>query len=393
MAATVLLAAGAYTPSEIDRPVAVAVRDGRIDAVSIEVEAARHSTDTVLDLGRWRVAPGYIDLHTHGFGGHDVTSGTEADIEAMAMALPATGVTAFLPTIASTGPAETRRQVERVTAAMRHQQPRAAEVLGIRLEGPFINRARKGAQDESAIRPPDLEELRRLAGLGPIRIVDFAPEQDADFGLLRALVQADILSSIGHTAASYEQTLAAIDAGARHCTHLFNAMPPLEHRAPGAVGALLADSRATVEVIADGVHVHPAILRLVCMARGAEAVALVTDAMSAAGLPPGDYTFLGRHVSVRDGAVRLADATLAGSVLTMDAAVRNLVNLAGASWSEAIRMATLTPATIAGLAGRKGRLAPGADADLVVLDDAGVVRQAWRGGERVYAGDGVPRSA
>jgi N-acetylglucosamine-6-phosphate deacetylase len=393
MPTTVLLAGGAYTPEAIDQPVAVALRDGTIEAVSTDVDAARRSADLVEDVGAWRVAPGYIDLHTHGFAGRDVTSGNEADLAAMALALPASGVTAFLPTIASTGPAETQRQVERVAAAMLHADARASEMLGIRLEGPFINRAKKGAQDESAIRPPDPEELLRLASIGPIRIVDFAPEQDADSGLLRTLVQAGILPGVGHTAATYEQTLAALDAGARHCTHLFNAMPPLEHRAPGPVGALLADARATIEIIADGVHLHPAILHMVRAARGPEAVALITDAMSAAGLPAGDYTFLGRQVSVRDGAVRLADATLAGSVLTMDQAVRNLVNMARASWAEAIRMATLTPATIAGAADRKGRLVPGADADLVVLDDAGHLRQTWRAGQRVYESSRVPRPA
>ena len=393
MATTVLLAGAAYTPSEIDGPVAIVVRDGLVAEVLRHADSARHEMGTVIDVRPWRVVPGYIDLHTHGFAGHDVTSGTDSDLVAMRIALPATGVTAFLPTIGSTGPAETQRQVERVAAIMRRSDPRGAEILGIRLEGPFINRVKKGAQDESAIRPPDHAELRRLAKIGPIRIVDFAPEEDGDFGLLQSLLQAGILASVGHTAATYDQTLAAIDAGVRHCTHLFNAMPPLEHRGPGAVGALLADPRATVELIADGVHVHPAILRLAWLARGPESVALVTDAMSAAGLPPGDYTFLGRRVSVRDGAVRLLDGTLAGSVLTMDAGVRNLVQLAGASWANAIRMATLTPATIAGVADRKGQLTPGADADLVVLDDAGHVRQTWRGGQCVYESSHVPRPA
>jgi N-acetylglucosamine-6-phosphate deacetylase len=168
-------------------------------------------------------------------------------------------------------------------------------------------------------------------------------------------------------------------------------MPPLEHRSPGPAGALLTDARATVEVIADGVHVHPAVLRLVVLARGPEAVALVTDALSCAGRGEGEFTFGDRQVHVVDGAARLADGTLAGSVLTMDQAVRNLVNLVGVTWSEAIRMATLTPAKIAGVADRKGHLKPGADADLVVLDEAGLVQQTWRAGERVYSAVGVSR--
>jgi len=219
--------------------------------------------------------------------------------------------------------------------------------------------------------------------------VDFAPEIDHAPELLAALLRLGILPCIGHSDAAYEQALAAIDAGVRHCTHLFNAMPPLRHRAPGVAGALLSDARATVEIIADGVHVHPAVLRIVVAARGAGAVALVTDALSAAGLPADASTFGGRPVSVRDGAAYLADGTLAGSVLTLDQAVRNMVDLAGAAWSEAIRMATLTPARIAGVADRKGGLAVGLDADLVVLDEAGNVRQTWRAGERVFEHTGV----
>jgi N-acetylglucosamine-6-phosphate deacetylase len=383
--AVVLIAGTLYTPDEIAGPLAISLEDGLVAAVSADVDAARASAERVLDLSAWRVAPGYIDLHTHGFGGFDVTDGTQADLVAMAAALPATGVTAFYPTIASTLPAETQRQVERVASAMHGG---GAEMLGIRLEGPYINREKKGAQYEAAIRPPDVAELERLIASGPIRALDFAPEQDADGALLAALVRHGILACIGHTAATYAQARAAIDAGARHCTHLFNAMPPLDHRAPGAPGALLTDSRATLELIADGVHLHPAMLRLVVLARGARSVALVTDAMSAAGLGEGSFTFLERTVAVAGGAVRLADGTLAGSVLSMDVAVRNMVNLVGLSWSDAIRMATLTPATIAGVADRKGRIAPGADADLVVLDAEGRVQQTFRAGLPLPLGEG-----
>jgi N-acetylglucosamine-6-phosphate deacetylase len=380
----VLIAATAYLPDETEGPVAITLRDGRIEAISRDVDAAIRSADNVVDLGDLRVAPGYVDLHTHGFGGHDVTSGTEADLSAMAKALPSTGVTAFFPTIASTGPSDTERQVERINTLMARSEPDGAEMLGIRLEGPYISRVKRGAQAETAIRPPDPVELAHLAQLGPIRFVDFAPEEDTGFTLLRSLVERGIVAAIGHTTASYEQALAAIDAGARHCTHLFNAMPPLEHRAPGAAGAFLTDPRATIEVIADGIHVHPAALRLALRARGPWAVALVTDGISAAGLSEGTYTFVGRQVSVHGGAVRLEDGTLAGSVLTMDQAVRNAVNLVGLAWSDAIRMATLTPSTIAGVAARKGQLTEGGDADLIVLDHLGTVRQTWRAGQLVY---------
>jgi N-acetylglucosamine-6-phosphate deacetylase len=385
VASTVLIAGTLYDPRDIGGPVALLLDDGRVTGVSQDVEAARRSAERVVDLSAWRVAPGFIDLHTHGFGGSDVTAGPEAELAAMAAGLPATGVTAFYPTIASSPARETLIQVERVASVMKATQARSAEMLGIRLEGPFISRAKKGAQLEAAIRPPDLSELERLTALGPVRLLDFAPEEDASGELLRWLVERRIVACIGHTSANYAQAVAAIDAGARHCTHLFNAMPPMDHRAPGVAGALLTDTRATVELIADGVHVHPAMLRLALRLRGPAQVALITDAISAAGLGEGVFEFVGREIRVSRGAVRLADGTLAGSVLTLDHAVRNVVNLVGASWPDAIRMATLTPATIAGVAERKGQLVPGADADLVVLDASGQVRQTWRAGQRVFS--------
>jgi N-acetylglucosamine-6-phosphate deacetylase len=384
----VLVAGTLYEPREIGGPVALLLDERRVAGVSHDLESARRSADRVIDLSAWRVAPGYLDLHTHGFAGNDVSGGSTAELAAMASRLPSTGVTGFCPTIASSGPEQTLRQVERIASLRESAQARSAEVLGIRLEGPFISRAKKGAQLESAIRRPNIAELQRLAARGPIRMLDFAPEEDADGALLRALLEQRIVACIGHTAASYSQAQAAIDAGARHCTHLFNAMPPLEHRAPGAAGALLTDSRATVEVIADGVHVHPAVLRLAVQARGPDAVALVTDALAGAGTGEDSFTFGDRQVSVRGGAARLADGTLAGSVLRMDQAVRNMVSLVGVSWSDAIRMATLTPARIAREADRKGHLRPGADADLVVLDASGEVEQTWRAGELVYSARG-----
>jgi N-acetylglucosamine-6-phosphate deacetylase len=338
----------------------------------------------IVDLQPWSLAPGFIDLHTHGFSGHDVTSGTLADVAAMASGLPSTGVTAFYPTIASTGPAETRKQVECIAKAIALPDPTRALILGIRLEGPYISYRKRGFQYGPAIRPPDPDELAALAAVGPISMMDFAPEEDVGFHLLRQMHRLKIVPSIGHTSATYAQALGAIDAGAQHCAHLFNAMPALEHRAPGVVGALLTDPRAAVEIIADGVHVHPAMLRLAVAARGPERVALVTDAMLAAGQADGRYTFLQRNVIVGDGAVRMSDGTLAGSVLTLDGAVQNMVALAGVSWTDAIRMATLTPATIAGIAPNKGRVAPGADADLAVLDERGTVRQTWIRGRRAF---------
>jgi N-acetylglucosamine-6-phosphate deacetylase len=380
-----LIAGRVFAPEEIPGPVAVIVSNGRIQSIHAKLDRPELPDGCeVDDLRPWSLAPGFIDLHTHGFGGHDVTSGTEGDVLDMARKLPSTGVTAFYATIASTGPRETRRQVARVAQAAEDLDKASSRILGIRLEGPYISHAKRGAQFEPSIRRPDPDELEMLAGQGPIRMLDFAPEEDTEFRLLRRAVELGINPSIGHTAATYAQSMAAIEAGARHCAHLFNAMPVLDHRAPGAVGALLTDTLGSVEIVADGVHVHPAMLRLAIAARGPARVALVTDAMPAAGEAPGRYTFLEREIVVADGAVRLPDGTLAGSVLTLDRAVRNMIAVAGVNASDAIRMATLTPACTADVP-RKGRLSPGADADLVALDEHMSVQRTWIGGCLAFA--------
>lgn len=393
----ILVAKTLYAPEEIVGPVAVVLDGTNIRAiwrVSDAEQARQLCTERlpdrsveISDLGDWRIAPGYIDIHTHGFHGYDITSGTQEAIAAMAHALPCTGVTSFFPTIASTGKAETVTQIERiVAAASRQADEQGAAIVGIRLEGPFISHVKKGAQYELAIRRPDPVEMRELAATaqGRVRIVDYAPEEDVNGALLAALVQLDILPSIGHTAATYDQAIHAIDGGARHSTHLFNGMSRFDHRSPGVVGALLTDPRVTVEIISDGIHLHPAALKLAVAARGPRDIALITDAVAAAGLPDGEYTFVNRSVHVASGSVHLADGTLAGSVLTLDHAVRNMVALAGTSWPDALRMATLTPATITGISHRKGGVAPGMDADLVILDEQGQVRQTWIRGQIAY---------
>jgi len=393
----VLVAGKLFAPEEIPGPVAVVLEGTTIrdiwrgmDADAVRQRVAKLRLDSaveVVDLGAWSLAPGYIDFHTHGFCGHDVTTGLQEDVEEMACELPSTGVTAFFPTIATLDRLETLQQVQRVASAAEHQKHTlAAEILGLRLEGPFINRAKKGAQYEPGIRPPDPAELEELvaAAHGWVRIIDYAPEEDQDARFLATVVRLGLLACIGHTAATYEQVICALDGGVRHSTHLFNAMSPLEHRSPGVPGALLTDSRATIEIIADGIHMHPAIAKLVIAARGYRDVALITDAVSPAGLPEGNYEFVGREVFVRDGAVRMDDGSLAGSILTLDRAVRNIVTFTGISWSEAIAMASQVPARIAGMELRKGRIAPGADADLLALDDKGFVKRTWVRGQLAY---------
>ena len=393
----VLVAGKLFAPEEIVGPIAVVLEGTTIRDIwrGTDADTARHrvmellpdAAVEVIDLGDWSLAPGYIDLHIHGYCGHDVTTGLQEDVEEMACELPGTGVTSFFPTIATLDRSDTLQQVQRVTRAAEGQQHSlAAEILGLRLEGPFINRAKKGAQYEPGIRPPDSAELEELvaAAHGWARIIDYAPEEDEETRFLATIVRLGLLPCIGHTAATYEQVIRAIDGGARHSTHLFNAMSSLDHRAPGVPGAMLTDARATIEIIADGIHMHPAITKLIIAARGFRDVALITDAVAPAGLPEGDYEFVGRKVVLHDGAVRMSDGSLAGSILTLDRAVRNIVTFTGIKWSEAISMATQVPARIAGVELRKGRVAPGADADLLALDSRGCVKRTWVRGLLAY---------
>lgn len=402
----ILAAERAYTPDEITGPVSIIIegpliwdvwQDTDVRSARARLAAARPGIPcSITELGALRLTPGYIDLHLHGFSGYDVNTATVADLHALARLLPRTGTTAFYPTIATTSPAQTLACVRTVVAAAEVSSLEAvpgATIAGIRLEGPFISAVKKGAQDPEAIRAPDVAELERLvdAGRGLVRFVDFAPEVDRDGRLFAAIRRLGLIGCIGHTNATYEQTIQAIDQGARHSTHLFNAMSSLGHRAPGAPGALLTDRRATVEVIADGVHLAPALLQLALRMRGARDVALVTDAMLAAGLPDGDYHFLNRLVHVRARVAKLESGALAGSTLTLDKAVRNMVAFTGVPWADAITMATLTPARIAGIDARKGRLAPGYDADLVAIDAQGHVHRSWTRGQLAYIADTTDR--
>jgi N-acetylglucosamine-6-phosphate deacetylase len=393
----ILVAGALYTPEEMPGPACVVIKGTRIRDIwraTTATEARERLAAAmpgvpadIIDLGDTRLAPGFIDLHTHGFHGHDVNAGSVEDLREMARLLPSGGTTAFYPTIATTSRQHTVACVSSVVEAARSSDRPMAEIAGIRLEGPFISPVKKGAQYGADIRRPDPAELRALveAGQGLVRLVDFAPEEDTAGQLLESIAQLGIVACIGHTNATYEQAIRAIDGGARHSTHLFNAMSPLKHHAPGVPGALLTDDRATIELIADGVHLAPALLRLALRARSARDVALVTDAMPAAGLPDGEYDFLHRKVIVRGRAARLADNSLAGSTLTLDLAVRNMVAYTGVDWATAIAMATTTPARIAGIGTRKGQLAPHFDADIVALDAQGRVVRAWTRGMLAYS--------
>ena len=325
------------------------------------------------------IAPGFVDLQVNGAYGLDLST-YAGGVAEVAARLPQTGVTSFLPTLITspfTSYSERVRDVQRASL-----DATGANVLGIHLEGPYLNPIKCGAHNPALLRAVDVDEIMRWAGGDMIRIVTLAPELPGALEAVRRLRQRGIVVSAGHSNATFDEALAGFEAGITWGTHLFNAMRALDHREPGLSGALLA-SRVPCGLIADGIHVHPAMVKLAFQIKGAGGLTLVTDAMAAMGMPPGRYTLSDRQVIVDGASARLADGTLAGSVLTMDQAVRNAVEFMQCSLGEAIMMAAATPARQLGLE-RKGRIAPGCDADLVILDEALHVTHTLVAGQVVY---------
>ena len=369
-----------FAPEPLGR-VAVVVGSGKILEVvrSPRFDALPRERREVLG----HICPGFIDLQINGAFGVEVGPDPEA-LAKLARELPKTGTTSYLPTAVS-WPAE--RYDSFLEALKDVSRSPGANILGAHIEGPFLAPARRGAHDLANLRPVDLDLTKRLVTSGMVRMMTLAPELPGAKEAIQLLTEGGSVASAGHTDASYEEVLRVIDAGISMGTHLYNAMSLFTHRAPGAVGALLADDRIRAGIIADGIHVHEGALRVAYRQKGPEGLALVTDAMEAAGMPSGEYELSGRKVRLEDGEVRMPDGTLAGSALTMDQAMRNAVELLRIPLQEAVSMATQTPAEILRMPG-KGRIVPGADADLVLLAPDGAVYETIVGGEAVYRGDG-----
>jgi N-acetylglucosamine-6-phosphate deacetylase len=327
------------------------------------------------------IVPGFIDIHVHGGAGADFMDGDAAAV-ARVLAFHATeGTTALAATTLSASRPDLHDAVE-VLARVARSAPLGAEICGIHLEGPYINIRAAGAQDAASIRPSDLHELAALIALAPDRrwIVTIAPEL-AYAEELMAAFRDRVLFSIGHTAATHAEAAAALEWGAAHFTHLFNAMTGLHHRDPGVVGAALTSVGATAELIADGIHIHPAVLRIAAQAMP-HRIALITDAVRACGMPDGSYKLYEHDIIVSGGAARLENGSLAGSTLTMRRAVQNMVELAGLPLETVVPMATEVPARILGIGDRKGRLDAGFDADVVVLTEKFDIERVFVRGER-----------
>ncbi len=348
----------------------ITIDGGYIEEVGQSKSKAKH----VIDASDMIIVPGFIDVHTHGGGGFNLHTTDMQEILSYARWIPTTGVTSFLVAVVGTSDSLPEKQLRTAVASIeQHPGKVGAEPLGIHLEGPYINEKRRGAHPPNWLRLPDERETTFVLELtkGHLRLVTLAPELPGAEQMIRRLVAAGVTVSIGHTDANYEQTQDALQLGITHATHCFNAMRPLLHREPGPIAAIVQAPQVYGEVIADGVHVHPAVVDMLVRMLGPERTIVVTDAQSVAGLPEGDvFEFAGQQAHVLHGAACLADGTLAGSVLTMEKALHNIVSMTGISLQNAVRMLTLNPAESIHVATRKGRLCAGYDADLLIFDSA-----------------------
>ncbi len=357
------------------------VEDGKILGLDVfDVDQA----DEVIDCTNEFVVPGFLDIHCHGGVGVDTMDGKVESIAKLAKFVASNGTCALLPTTMTMPLMDVTQALWAVDEAMKAEVD-GAEILGVHAEGPFINPDKKGAQKADNILKPSVAAFEKMVGeFGHVvRTITLAPEIEGAEELIRYLKKKGIVAIVGHTCATYEQAVKSVDWGVSHCTHLYNAMTGLDHRAPGVVGAMFDLDDATVEMIADLIHVHPAALRIAIEHKGIDKVALITDAMEAAGLPDGEYALGGQPVFVKDGAARLASGALAGSTLNQQQALRNIVSI-GRSLEDAIVMLTETPAHIIHMQDSHGKLDKGYTANVTVLNKDLFVTKTFVKGTQVF---------
>ena len=338
----------------------------------------------IVDARGGYITPGFIDIHIHGSNGSDVMDARMSSLENISTFLAGNGTTSWLATTMTVSIPEIKNALHAVSDYMQDKSHKGAQILGAHLEGPFLNPLAKGAHVEEYIIPPSTESFEKITGETPdiVRLVTMAPESDGALEFARYLKDRKITAAIGHTKATYEQCADAMEHGMTHICHFYNAMTPLNHREPGAVGAILDNDSATIELIADLIHIHPAALRLAIRVKGRDRTVLITDAMAAAGLKEGTYELGGLPVFVKNGAARLKNGTLAGSTLTQDRALVNMVKI-GIPSEDVIAMLTGTPAREIGVDGYKGRLQKGYDADINILDNEYQVKATFVKGNEV----------
>jgi len=368
-----------FTPvEEIQSPLLI-IDDGHITEVTSSAGSSVSNGARLVELGDAVLAPGFLDIHMHGGAGVDVMRVSVSELPRLGKFLTTHGVTAYFATTVAAPLDATCKALEHLADAIEQKAdsnngPVEARLIGIHLEGPFLSHKRRGVHPSEYLVEPTVAIFDKLwqAARGHVRMMTIAPEIPGAIEVIAEATRRNVCVSIGHSDAEFAIARQAVTAGAHHATHTFNAMRPLDHRNPGIIGEVLSDDSITADIIADGIHVSPEVVKVFLQAKGPERAVLITDAISATGMPDGQYQLGPIQVQVKDGKCTAGDS-LAGSVLTMDRAVRNVTQFSNWTLREAVRAATLNPAQAVGLASKRGKLTPGAKADFVVLNSAGDV--------------------
>jgi N-acetylglucosamine-6-phosphate deacetylase len=384
MTTTLLHAGRAYTSLEELHDVAIVIRDGVIESVGPRSGVSLPAGATEVQATDLIATPGFVDVHIHGAGGHDVMEGTDDALKAVAKMIASHGTTSFLATTVTANPDAICKSSEGIAKyiALQHQAADSrAEVLGIHFEGPFISPVRRGVHPPEWIHLPSADMLAKFieAAGGHAQLITIAPELLGAMPCIEAARNAGLVVGMGHTDANYEQARAAIAHGVHHAIHVYNAMRPFSHRDSGVIGAVLTSPEVTAELIADGIHVEDIAMKMLLQAKGAAGVILISDGTAATGMPDGKYMLGEMEVTVSGGVCRNSEGKLAGSALTLDRSLRNIVKL-GIPAGDALRMLTLNPAKLLGIEFKKGSLRAGADADILLLDSALNVTQVYTRG-------------
>ena len=376
-----------FTPHTLIENGAILVQDDRFQVVGSYEHLGCPDDAHAVDATGLYIVPGFIDLQCNGAFGYDFRSDPKSIWEA-SQELPRFGVTAFLPTI-PTSTLDNITTAQSLFSSSIHRKTQGATPLGLHIEGPFLNPVKKGAHNPALLRSPDLSLICDWSPQNGVRMVTLAPELPGALDMVAQLRENGVVVSAGHSMASYEQAKVAIDAGVTYGTHLFNAMHPLDHREPGLIAALLEDDRCAVGLIPDGIHLHPVIIRMVFAIK--EKITLVTDAIAALGMGSGDYQFLDKKVIVNRNEARLANGTLAGSLLEMDQALRNMIKFTDCSLMQALTMITSIPASVLGIQKQRGQIAPGLFADFVLLSPEFQVIATYQAGKVVFQRGSTPK--
>jgi N-acetylglucosamine-6-phosphate deacetylase len=388
---TLVTARRLYTPTEEITDPLLVIEDGRISEISSRASHVSSASAKVVDFDNAALAPGFLDIHIHGGAGIDLMRASVADLPRLGQFLTSHGVTGYFATTVAAPLDATCAALDRLANAIEKKARTddgavEAPPLGIHLEGPFLSHKRRGVHPAEYLVEPTVPIFEKLwqAARGQVRMMTIAPEIPGAMEVIAEAARRNVCVSIGHSDAELPVAQGAVRMGAHHATHTFNAMRPLDHRSPGIIGEVLSDDTITADIIVDGIHVSPEVVKLFLHAKGPERAVLITDAISATGMPDGRYQLGPIQVEVKDGKATAGDS-LAGSVLTMDRAIRNVTKFSNWTLRDAVRAATLNPAQAVGLSGKCGKLVVGAEANFVVLSPEGEVLKTIVGGRGIEA--------